>query len=111
MGNIFGGQSFTNSKIVSRKILSDDIGNLNIDKPGNFTKSVSLKSGTKAAINPTSDSDDGNPRASGLKDGYGISGGGASGDKSTGYPWKGEGISQLDNAHGNNAKRSLNYGN
>lgn len=73
---------------------------------------IGLSSNSKASINPTSDSDDGNPRAKGLSEMYGMSNaGGASGDKDVGYPGTGAGISQLDNAHGNDAKRNLNYGN
>ena len=107
--SIKGFGSFTNSKIASRKVLSDSKGNLGTDKPGNYVNSISLSSNTKAATNPTSDSDDGNPRANGLAETYGISKGGASGDKSTGYPWTGAGVSQLDGAHSNDAKRKLNY--
>lgn len=102
MGNIFGGESFTNSKIASRKILSDNTGNLNIDAPGNYTKSVSLKSNTKAAVNPTTI-----PGPA-----YGMSNkGGASGDKDVSYPGTGAGVAELNGAQANDAKRNLAFGN
>lgn len=101
MGNIFDG-GFTNSKIASRKIISDDTGNLNIDAPGNHSKAASLKSNTKAAVNPTTI-----PGPA-----YGMSNkGGASGDKDVGYPGAGAGVAELGGAHGNNAKRKLAFGN
>lgn len=112
MGKIFS--NFTNSKVASHKVLNDSHnGGLGLNKFGsNSDKTgIGLASKTKAAINPTSDADD-HPRAKGLSTGYsGRSGGGASGDGATpGYDGSGAGIDQLNNAHGNDAKRKLNYG-
>lgn len=108
MGNLKGFEKgFTNSKIASRKVLSDAHGSLSIDEPGNYTSSVSLKSGTKAAINPTSDLDE-NPRGGGAPQKNGdeamtpSSKGGASGDGPTpGFTGSGTGISELNGAQGN----------
>lgn len=85
-------KGFTNSKIASRKLISDAEGSLDIDEPGNYTNSVSLKSNTKAAINPTT-----------MPGGeYGMSNkGGASGDGPTpGYNGSGFGVKELNNAQG-----------
>lgn len=112
MGNIFKGASFTNSKIASRKILSDAEGNLDIDEPGNYTNSVSLKSNTKAAINPTSDSDDNSraPQGNGDESMTPSSKGGASGDGPTpGFTGSGTGVAELNGAQSNDATRKLNY--
>lgn len=84
--------TFNNSKIASRKIISDSTGNLGTDMPGNYVNEISLKSNTKAAINPTT-----MPAAA-----YGVSPGqGASGDKAMGYPWQGAGVASLKGAQGN----------
>lgn len=92
--------TFTNSKIVSRKILSDSVGNLGTDEPGNYVNKISLKSNTKAAINPTTDNDD--MAGVGRSEGYGVSiGAGASGDKAIGYSWQGAGVASLNGAQGN----------
>lgn len=86
-------KGFTNSKIASRKILSDAEGSLDTDEPGNYTRSVSLKSNTKAAVNPTTI-----PGAA-----YGMSNkGGASGDGPTpGFNGNGLGNASLNGAQGN----------
>lgn len=101
MGNLKGFEGgFHNSKIVSRKVLSDNTGNLNVDKPGNnSTAGIGLKAPGPAAINPTSDSDD-HPRAKGLSPTYGTgNSGGASGDGATpGYNGSGEGQTTLNGA-------------
>lgn len=99
--SIKGFGSFSSSKIASRKIISDSVGNLGTDEPGNYDNEISLKSNTKAAINPTT-----MPGAA-----YGMSNsGGASGDKDVGYPGSGSGVAELNGAHSNNAKRKLAFG-
>lgn len=96
--SIKGFGSFTNSKIVSRKIISDAEGNLDTDEPGNYVNEISLKSNTKAAINPTT-----MPGAA-----YGMSNsGGASGDRDVGYPGSGAGVAELNGAHENDATRKI----
>jgi|SRR6185312_2807493 len=94
---------FTNSKVSSDKVFSNAERNLNIPLSGNTNKwNVGLASNTKAAINPTTDSDDGDARAAGRSPGYGTgNAGGASGDRSMGYPGGGAGVSSLDGAQGN----------
>lgn len=100
-------KGFTNSKVVSRKIMSDAEGSLDIDEPGNYTNSVSLKSNTKAAVNPTSDSDENSragqaPQANGDSPMTPSSRGGASGDGPTpGFTGSGTGIAELNGAQGN----------
>lgn len=110
-------KGFTNSKIESRKILNDSVGNLDIDEPGNYNVKISLKSNTKAAINPTSDLTQ-NPRGVGGQapqdNGYQpmvpSTKGGSSGDGPTpGYTGNGTGIMQLDGAQGNKSMRGLAY--
>lgn len=106
MGKILGDAVFTNSKIVSRKFISkgETKGMTSLKTRGvnENTTNVGLASNSEVNVDPTSDSDDG--EAYPMK--YSTSG-----DKSIGYAWQGEGIAQLDNAHGNDTKRSLNYGN
>lgn len=101
-------KGFTNSKIASRKILSDAEGSLDIDEPGNYTNSVSLASNTKAAVNPTSDMKQNSrtivsaPQANGDEPMVPSSAGGSSGDGPTpGYSGGGAGISELNGAQGN----------
>lgn len=98
MGNLEGFEKgFTNSKITSRKVISDSVGKLGVDNPGNYARSVSLKSNTKAAYDATN-----------LPGGeYGMSNkGGASGDGPTpGYDGSGFGVDTLNESHGNISER------
>lgn len=108
----FGGDNvFNNSKIASRKIISDTPGNAEsmVDWGNNSKTNVGLASKTKAAVNPTSDADD-NPRAvggqapqdNGDSPMVPSSKGGASGDGPTqGFTGSGSGIAELNGAQGN----------
>lgn len=103
MGSLKGFEKgFTNSKIASRKIISDSTGNLNVDAPGNtFHPHEGLKSNTRASINPTSDGDENGraPSENGDESMTPSSRGGASGDGPTpGYNGSGTGIAQLNGA-------------
>lgn len=108
----FGGDNtFNSSKLASSKVVSDTPGNAqSMVKWGNSSKSnVGLASGTKAAVNPTTDADD-NPRAvggmapqdNGDESMTPSTKGGASGDGPTpGFTGSGSGIAELNGAQGN----------
>lgn len=123
MGNIQGFEKgFVNSKVASHKVMSDS--KVGTEYVGDFGKNtnktnIGMSSNSKASIDPTSDTDDnsraknlGAPQANGDEPMTPSSRGGASGDGATpGYSGSGSGIAELNSAHGNDAKRSLNYGN
>lgn len=108
----FGGaNAFNNSKIASRKVISDTPSNTeSMVKWGNSSKAnIGLASKTKAAVNPTSDADD-NPHAvggqapqdNGDESMTPSTKGGASGDGATpGFTGSGSGIAELNGAQGN----------
>lgn len=100
MGNLIGG--FSNSK-VAKKVLTDSSGKGMLKGDNSSTSGVGLSSKSKHTTNPT----EGTPQTYGT-----ANGGGASGDGPTpGYSAAGAGVSELNNAHGNDAKRKLSYGN
>lgn len=120
MGNLQGFEKgFTNSKIASAKVMSDTPGNAQtmVSWGNKDNTNVGMASKTIAAVNPTSDLSQ-NPRAGQAPQANGdvpmvpSTKGGASGDGPTpGYTGTGAGVAELNGSHGNNAKRSLTYGN
>ncbi len=97
---------FVNSKVATTKIINDSHnGGLGLNHFGKNTAKINVpfKSNTKAAINPTTDTDDYGMSGSGRNPEYGISTkGGASGDGPTpGFNGAGAGIAELNGAQGN----------
>jgi hypothetical protein len=96
MGSMKGFEKgFTNSKVASHKVLSDQVGTGGVEL-GNWGKNttktnIGLSSNSKHTTNPTEGPS------------YGISTrGGASGDGATpGYTGSGAGIAELNGAQGN----------
>lgn len=86
MGKIFKGQSIDKSKVVSDTITV--YSKCNIE--GSLPRNIGFKSGTKAAVNPTTM----------LGSDYGMSNkGGSSGDGPTpGFTGSGRGVDSLNNA-------------
>lgn len=83
--------ALTNTHKVSSSIKTGNAHTLlhsNTGKTG-----VPFHSSTPGTINPTTDNDE---RAGAGPAMYGVSKGGASGDKSMGYPYQGAGVSELN---------------